>query len=60
MSENKKCCGNCSQANRWENSTEILKCENPLSGAYSTPVLKTEYCSRHRKATKEWERHLGM
>ncbi len=59
MCESKKSCGDCSQANRVEGSTEVLICENPLSGAYNTHVLKTEYCNGYRKATKEWERHIN-
>ena len=54
-----KCCGNCSQANKWDGSTDVLKCECPLSGSFDTPVLKTESCERYRKATKEWINYLN-
>lgn len=55
-----KCCGNCSQANRWDNKTDVLKCECQLSGCFNTPVLKNESCDRHRKATKDWERYINQ
>lgn len=55
-----KCCGNCSQANRWDNKTNVLKCECQLSGCFNTPVLKNESCDRHRNATKDWERYINQ
>jgi hypothetical protein len=53
------CCGNCSQANKWDDSAEVLKCECHLSGYSNTPELKIESCERHRKATKEWIERLN-